>query len=220
MKGAIFDLDGTLLDSMGWWESFGSTYLKELGLTPTPGLDEEIKTLTLVQSANLLRDRFGVTASVPEILEDIDRRAEVFYREQVLLKKGAFSLLKALHTHGVKLCVATASDRGPALAALERNGVLQLFEAILTCTEEGVGKDRPDIYETAARRLVLPKEEVFVFEDALHAIQTAKKAGFVVVGVYDAGFLKEQEEIQRTADFYINMEEEGLFEQYFDHCRV
>lgn len=220
MRGAIFDLDGTLLDSMAWWESFASAYVKELGLTPLPGLDEKVKTLTLVQSAELLREQYGVTSSIAEILKEIDHRADRFYREQVLLKKGAFSFLHALHEHGVKLCVATASNRGPAQAALERNGVLDLFEGILTCTEEGIGKDQPDIYEKAVQALGVPKEETFVFEDALHAIQTAKQAGFLVVGVYDACFPKEQEEIQKLADYYINMEEEGLFEQYFDHCRI
>lgn len=218
MKGAIFDMDGTLLDSMHWWAGAGSGYLRSLGICPRPGLDEQIKTMSLVQAAEMLQNDYGVTASLDQILQEIDRLADHFYSQEVSLKKGAFSLLRELHRRGVRLSVATASNRGPAQAALKRNGVLQLFQSVLTCTETGAGKDQPDIYEQALSSLGTPREQTYVFEDALYAIQTAKKAGFPVVGVYDAYSHKDQEAIRCLADCYINMEEDHLFERYFNHC--
>lgn len=198
MKGAIFDLDGTLLDSMSWWENFTLSYLRSLGKNLPPELEKRLATMSLVDGAKLLQQEFGVSVSIPELLAEIDRRADDFYRNHAPLKKGAAELLEKLHEQGVALCVATASNRGPAELALKRNGVLHLFSFMVTCTEEGVDKNSPDIYERALEKLGTPKEETFVFEDAPHAYKTAQKAGFPVVGVYDEyfgnqGFLKMEE---------------------------
>ncbi|HEX3040105.1 MAG TPA: HAD-IA family hydrolase, partial [Caproiciproducens sp.] len=103
----------------------------------------------------------------------------------------------------VRMCVATATDRGQAEAALKNLGILPYFSFILSCTDAGSGKDRPEIFEQALKRLGTEKDQTVVFEDALHAVMTAKQAGFRVVGVEDFSAGDDVEQIKKTADYYI-----------------
>ena len=202
IRGAIFDVDGTLLDSMFIWDTIGETYLRSIGYEPREKLNEVFKNMSLFQAARYYRTEYGVTLSIDEIMNGVNAMLERYYRFEVSLKPGMAELLAQLQASGVKLCIATATDRYLVEAALERCGVLSCFGAIFTCNEVGHGKDEPDIFEEALRFLGTEKAETVVFDDALYAVRTAKEAGFPVAVIYDS-HEKNQEGLRALADFYI-----------------
>ncbi|MBQ2973536.1 MAG: bifunctional hydroxymethylpyrimidine kinase/phosphomethylpyrimidine kinase [Clostridia bacterium] len=202
IKGAIFDLDGTLFDSMFIWDTIGEIYLCSIGYEPKENLNETFKTMSLYNAACYYKSEYGVTLSVEELMDGVNAMVEKYYRYEVPLKDGVAEFLEALRQSGVKMCIATATDRYLVEAALERCNISEYFSEIFTCTSVGHSKDEPDIYREALKHLGTPKEETPVFEDAIYAIRTAKKDGFKVVAVYD----KSEEnyaEVKSLCDFYI-----------------
>lgn len=202
IRGAIFDVDGTLLDSMFIWDTIGETYLHSIGYEPREKLNEVFKNMSLFQAARYYRTEYGVTLSIDEIMNGVNAMLERYYRFEVPLKPGVAELLERLRQSGVKLCIATATDRHLVEAALDRCGVLSCFGEIFTCNEVGHGKDEPDIFEEALRFLGTEKAETVVFDDALYAVRTAKEAGFPVAAVYDS-HEKAQDQIRMLADVYL-----------------
>ncbi len=202
MQGAIFDVDGTLLDSMSIWDTIGSDYLRSIGYEPRENLNEVFKNMSLLQAAEYYRREYGVTRSAGEIMDGVNAMLERFYRHEAPLKPGAAELVERLRRKGVRLCIATATDRFLVEAALERCGILSYFEKIFTCSEVGRGKDEPMIFEAALDFLGTEKSKTLVFDDALYAVRTAKGAGFPVAAVYDS-HEKAQAEIRALADLYL-----------------
>lgn len=202
IRGAIFDVDGTLLDSMFIWDTIGETYLRSIGYQPKENLNETFKNMSLHQAARYYQTEYGVTQSIDEIMDGVNAMLERYYRFEVPLKPGAAELLERLRQDGVKLCIATATDRHLVEAALDRCGVLSCFGEIFTCNEVGHGKDEPDIFEAALRFLGTRREETLVFDDALYAVRTAKEAGFLVAAVYDS-HERSQAEVRARSDLYL-----------------
>ena len=203
IKGAIFDFDGTLVDSMFIWDTFGEDYLRTLGKEPRENLAETFKTFTLEQAAEYYREHYGVTLSVEKIVDDINEMVAKLYRTKVILKDGVREFLEALKSQGVKMCVATVTDRPIVEDVLNRLGIRDFFVEILTCAEVGYNKETPHIYRAALEALGTQKDETIVFEDALHALMTAKKDGFTVAAVYDK-YETGQNEMRAAADYYIS----------------
>lgn len=199
---AIFDFDGTLFDSMPIWDDLGEVYLHSLGKEPKPSLREDLRPLSLYQSASYLRKEYDLPLSADEIMQGINRIIEHFYLYEVLPKPGAEEFLRHMQQAGTAMCIATASERYQVEAALKRCGLEPYFAAIFTCGEVGHGKDEPDIFRQAMEHFGADRRSTVVFEDALHAIQTAKADGFLVAGVFDRSE-KRQEEIRKLADWYI-----------------
>ena len=202
IKGAIFDLDGTLIDSMFIWDTVGNDFLKFRGIEPQENLAEVFKTFTLEQSAQYYRTHYDIELSVKEIEDEINNIAEKYYHTKVVLKPGINEFLKRLQRAGVKMCVATVTDRAIAEAVLKRLNIFQYFTEILTCADVGSNKETPDIYRRALEHLGTEKHETVVFEDVLHALKTAKDDGFKIAAVYDL-HEPNQEEIRELADYYI-----------------
>ena len=202
IKGAIFDLDGTLLDSMFIWDTIGEEYLRSLGKEPHEDLKETFMTLTLEEAAVYYREHYGVTLSVKEIVDGINAMVEQTYRTKVTLKPGISEYLAWLKENGVRMCVATVTDRYLVEETLERLGVRHYFSEIFTCAEVGFGKDKPIIYQKALEHLGTAKDETYVFEDMLFALNTAKTDGFPTVGVYDR-HEAHQDELKELADYYV-----------------
>lgn len=202
IKGAIFDLDGTLLDSMFIWDTIGEDFLRSLGIEPKEDLKETFKTFTLQQSACYYRSNYGVTLSVNEIINGVNAMVANYYCNILLLKPGVAAFLMKLRERGIKMCIATATDRHLVEAALERCGVRAFFSEIFTCTQVGKGKEEPAIYRAAQEHLGTDKMETVVFEDAAHALKTAKTDGFLTAAVYDA-HENNQEDMKKFSDFYI-----------------
>ena len=202
IKGAIFDLDGTLLDSMFIWDTIGEDYLRSLGKEPHEDLKETFMTLTLEEAAEYYREHYGVTLSVKEIVDGVNAMVEGIYRTKVTLKPGVAEYLSWLKENGVRMCIATVTDRYLVEETLERLGVRHYFSEIFTCAEVGFGKDKPIIYQKAQEHLGTAQDDTFVFEDVLFALNTAKADGYPTVGVYDK-HENTQDKIKILANYYV-----------------
>lgn len=202
IKGAIFDVDGTLLDSMPIWDSVASDYLKSRNCMPRPDLDDDLRALGGHQIPEYFQIEYGIKESVQEINKAIGGLLENFYYNIATPKDGVVDVLESLRAHGVKMCVATATDRYLIEPALEKCGLLGYFGRIFTCREERTSKSSPDIFLRAASFLGTDIVETLVFEDALYAIRSAKRAGFPVVAVYDLSADGQQDEIKSLCDWY------------------
>lgn len=200
IRAAVFDLDGTLFDSTAAWEGLGERYLMGRGITPQPGLDEQLRCMSLPEGSEYLKAQYSLAESPEEILKAILTGIEYFYINECPLKPGAMELLERLKQRGTGLAVATAGDERLARTALERLGVLGYFAGVLTCAEWG-RKDKPDIFVKAAASAGGVPEDTAVFEDSFYAVLTAKHAGFLTAAVYDPGE-PQQVRLKATADYY------------------
>ena len=203
IKGAIFDIDGVLLDSMGIWDDLGARYLRSLGRIPEEGLNKILFSMSMEQGAEYLNEHYGLNKSVKETVDGIGRMLEDYYFYEVLLKPGAKEILEFLKSKSIKMAAATSSPRTHIEKALSRNGLLGYIDKIYTTSEVGVSKHSPDIYNLAADFLKTKSEETLVFEDSLYALKTAKEAGYVTVGVFDEKGESNQAELENQADLYL-----------------
>ena len=182
----IFDMDGTLVNSMGYWKYLERDFLIRKGVTD--GLEEalvDIQHLTVPEASALFIERFGFKGTVDSITEEFDALMAEHYRTDIQAKPGVPEYLESLHRQGVKMCIASATSTPLVKICLEHLGLTKYFEFTLSCTEVGSSKDRPDVFLEAARRLGSTPEETAVFEDSAVAAATAKSAGFCTVGIYD-----------------------------------
>lgn len=213
LQSAIFDMDGTLLDSMHIWNDVGPKTLRSMGIEPAPDLGDRLMLMTFRDGAALCKEEYHLSETVEEIMDLTKARVRSFYETQVQPKPGIEKFLSLLKMEGVWMYIATNTDRDLVEAALKHTRLEGYFRGILTCGEVGIGKkDSPEVYERAMRRLRGNKKDTVIFEDALHAIRTAKAAGFRVCGVYDPSAEDDQEEIKSLSDYYIRSFEE-MFEQ-------
>lgn len=212
IKFAIFDLDGTLLDSSEMWATLGSRYLTALGKTPETGLTEDMRAFSLSEGAQFLHERYGLLYSPDEILRHLTRMIEHFYTDEVRLKDGAAKLLAVLRAHCVHLSVATAGDERLGMTALSRLGVGDFFAGSVSCSNYG-SKTSPDVFLAAADIIHALPEETVVFEDSLFAVKTAKRAGFATAAVKDISE-SNQTELKRLSDFYAE-----TLESYADNVK-
>lgn len=204
IEGAIFDLDGTILDSMFIWNEIGYKFLEKKNIQAPPGADKEFIKMSLMQAAEYYIQHFDNTATIESIINDINNLVQDFYFYQVKKKPYIDEFLEYLKNRGVKMCIATATDKYLVEKALERNGIREYFSEIFTCNGVGAGKDTPVIYETALEHLGTDKEKTFVFEDALYAIETANKADFNIVGIKDVSETASPETIKALCNIFIN----------------
>lgn len=201
---AIFDMDGTLVDSMGFWNRLSDEFLARRGFPPlSPELQEESIALTMEGTANLFIRAYGLSETPEQICAEVNGLMEEHYRADVPLKPGAAALLERMKAAGFRMCIA--SSTAPALLdiCLRRLGVRDYFEFLLSCEEVGEGKNRPTVYLEAARRLGGSPENTVIFEDILVAAQTAKAAGFSLCVIYDVNSDAEQGQLKALADCYI-----------------
>ncbi len=200
IRYAVFDVDGTLLDSSPMWADLGSRYIRSTGGSPAAGLDETLRNLSLEEAACFLKKEYSLPYSADEIVRQITRMTEEFYLAEVRPRDGARELLAALRAKNVHMAIATAGDKKLAAAALERLGLWEYFSAAASCSEYGP-KTSPEVYLAAAEMIFALPCETLVFEDSLHAVRAAKSAGFVTAAVRDISEPK-QEALKSAADFY------------------
>ena len=202
LKGAIFDFDGTLFDSMFIWDTAGEMYLRSIGTEPDEDLQKVLKPMSLLQSATYIREKYAVKLTIEEIMDGINRTVEGFYFHTVQPKECIISLLEQMKAKEIKMCIATATDRYQVEAALKRCGMEHFFSEIFTCTDVGHGKDEPIIFQKAMDYLGTTRANTVVFEDAYHAAKTAKADGFITVAVYDSHETK-QAELHSVSDCFL-----------------
>ena len=203
IRGIAFDIDGTLLDSTGVWDDLGVRYLASLGVQAEPGLEERLFVLTLDEGVAYLREHYGLAQSAGQVRQGISVVLEGFYREEVRLKPGAESLVHALRDAGVRMVLTTAGDPVLGRAALERLGIWDCFERLLSCDAYATTKAEPTIYRMAAEALGLPPREVLVVEDTLQALRCASEAGFPTCAVEDEASEADRVAIRAQADAYL-----------------
>jgi len=184
---AIFDMDGTLVDSMAYWRDLGREYLDQKGIREgREEVLEAVRGMTMTESAGLFYRHFPQLGSAKQVASEMNAIMEGYYKSCIPLKTGIREYLEALREAGVQMCVASATAEELVRLCLNRLGIGEFFSFFLSCEQIGIGKDKPDIYLMAAERFGAVPEAVAVYEDAPYAIKTAKAAGFYVVAVYDA----------------------------------
>ena len=207
IKGAIFDMDGTLVDSLFFWGVFwrdlGERFLGKQDYAPPKEVDLKVRTMIFTDAMAYVRDALGIAADAEEVVSFAAEKLSDFYRYKVKAKAGAHALLDHLKGMGVRMCVASATDKKYLPIALDACGLTPYFETVLSCAELGVGKDKPDIYFAALAALGTDASETCVFEDSFVALETAKKAGFHTVGIYDENNY-EQERLCQASDLYLS----------------
>lgn len=205
-KYCIFDMDGTLVDSMGCWRKLERSYLAQKGVSGS-GIDEVLelaKPLPLVDSAALFIQRFHLEGTPLQMAEEMMAIMARHYLNDVPLKPGARAYLEKLKQNGVKMCVVTATPKPLVEICLAHLDLARYFAFSLSCDEVGAGKDQPLAFFEAARRLHAEPGDTAVFEDSLQAAQTAKKAGFYTVGVYDENGVAYWARLSALADAHIS----------------
>ncbi len=211
IRGAIFDMDGTLIDSMGGWAAMGQRYLQSRGLTPCHGARDSLMLQGWEAVVTHYQTAYGITDDRETIVSDIKAMMAAFYRTEPTLVDGILPFLRCLRDSGVRVCVATATDRALAAPVLERMGILPFVERLFVCSELNTNKHSPLIYDTARAWMGTPLEETWVFEDAWYAARTAKRAGYPLCGIVDR-FETRQEELAALADV--------MLEDYGDLSRL
>lgn len=203
IKGVIFDIDGVLLDSMEIWEDLGAVYLKTLGVTPEEGLNRILFSMSMEEGAAYLSGHYQLRQSPEEVLSGLRKLIEDFYFYRVSAKPGAKEMMCFLKERGIRMTAATSSPRLHVEKALERNGLSGYLERIFTSAETGTSKHSPKIYDLAAAHLDSAPEETLVLEDSLYALRTAKDAGYITIGVFDAKGETDQEGMRAAGDEYL-----------------
>lgn len=203
IKGAIFDMDGTILDSIRVWDKIDVDFLSARGIDVPEDYARIISTMTGEECAKYTIKRFNLTDSVEGLMKEWDERALFEYANNLELKSGAKAYIEKLKDKGVKIALATSSSKTLYEAALKHTGVYDLFDAFISTDETGISKRDMHVYVYAAGKLGLDVKDCVIFEDVPTAVKTAKSTGAKVVCMWDERWEPFREEMVNTADKYI-----------------
>lgn len=203
IQGAVFDLDGTLLDSMHVWQDVDRKFFLKRGIPMPPDYAAAIQALDLLGAARYTRERFCLPEPLESLIAEWLEMVGEEYRLRVALKPHAKELLLKLHGRGIRLGIATSSSKELFLPALERLGVRSLFSAFTETGETGKSKRFPDVYLKTAEKLGVAPADCAVFEDILEGILSAKSGGFYAVAVYEPTSEKDEAALKGAADLYL-----------------
>lgn len=202
-KGVIFDLDGTILDSLKVWEKVDKKFFTHRDLPIPFDYEKKINGMTFIEAATYTKEACNIEDEVEDIIREWKEIAYYEYKNSVKLKSGVYEYLVFLKENGIKMGIATACDRELYEICLKSNKIYDFFDIIVDSSNVERGKEFPDIYELCAKKLgVLPKDCI-VFEDILKAIKGAKKAGMTVYAVYDKHCLDNLDDMIEESDDYI-----------------
>lgn len=202
-NGVIFDLDGTLIDSMGVWNQIDIDFLGKRGFGVPEDYLKKITPMGFEATADYTIERFGLKETRDEIIKEWYDMAIDAYSFKVKLKKGVREYLNYLKKNKKTMSVATASDMRLVEPVLKNNGIIDYFQNITTVREVKRGKGFPDIYDKAAAKMGIPKYECIVFEDILTGIEGAKSGGYKTVGVYDSNSRENPVLMKEISDKFI-----------------
>ena len=202
-KAAIFDLDGTLIDSMGVWEKVDRDFLAKRNLPVPDGYVNQLSSLSFREAAEYTIALFGLPEKAAAIIEEWNDMVRYEYSHNIVLKPHAREYLKYLKQARVKLGTATSLPKVLYEPVLRNNGIYELFDALSSTDEVSRGKEYPDIYQLAAQKLAVLPGDCIAFDDILAAISAIKAAGMKAYGVYDPFSAHNKKAIQAIADGYI-----------------
>ncbi|AZR73650.1 HAD family hydrolase [Anoxybacter fermentans] len=208
VKAVIFDMDGTLVDSMGMWREIDRNFLAKRGIPVPEDIQQAIEGKSFTETAVYFKKRFQLSESVEEIIAEWIEMSKNYYEHQIPLKPGVRRLVEYLYKKGYKIGLATSGQRQLVEVVLRRHRLKSYFQSIWTSCEVGKGKPHPDIFLKVAEDLGVKPAECLVFEDTLAGVLAGKRAGMRVVAVYDAYSVPQMEKIREVADKYIESFEE------------
>ena len=207
ISGAVFDVDGTLVDSLGYWEllwrEIGKRYKNDESFVPDSKVEKEIRTLPLDKAMEYMHTSCAVGKDGHELFILADDMLRRYYEDIVELKPGAYELLSALHERGIPMCIASASSVELLTVIIKKFDLSEFFGEIFSCADIGKGKEFPDVFIMARDYLGTSPEETWVFEDSATAIETAHNAGFKTVGVYDKHSASQQKKVCDNSSVYL-----------------
>lgn len=204
IRAVIFDIDGTLVDSMDLWHQIDVEYFKTIGIPMPPTVQKDIEGMSFTETAQYFQKHFEPEKSIEDIKLDWIRMAHEKYLYEVQAKPGAIEYMKCLKEKGLKLGVATSNDKQLAIAALTPHGFIEKIDSVRTACEVCKGKPAPDIYLKVAEDLGVEPKHCLVFEDVPNGMRAGKAAGMTVIAVKDAASSPYLEEIKEISDYYIN----------------
>ena len=206
IKAAIFDMDGTIIDSLFYWESFwrelGKTYLGKESFDYDREVDRRVRTMIFPQAIALIHSFYHLPCTIEELAHFSSGALSDFYEYEAKVKEGTFALFDHLKREGIKICLASATEMKYVKHALRCHKLHDYFDEILSCADIGCGKDKPDIYLAALKALDVAPDEACVFEDSYVALETAKSIGCHTVGIYDPNNYG-QDRLAAASDIYI-----------------
>lgn len=202
-KGAIFDVDGTILDTMMVWQEVTAKFMTERNLPVIAEEMEAYKEMVIDESMTFIKEKYRLTESIEELKSEFNRLVGNAYFYEVQPKPGVKEYMEKLKSAGVKIAIATSGYKDLCEAALKRLGMADMIDAYALSCEVGVRKSNPDVYLLAAERIGVAPQECMVFEDILIGIEGAKKGGMQTTAVYDVLNEEDTESLKKTADRYI-----------------
>lgn len=206
IEAAVFDLDGTLVDSLSFfkyfWPALGRRFFGVENYMPPTYVDMQIRTMPARESCDYIADELWIMGKGQEIYELEMEIMDDFYKNVAKLKVGVVEYLDSLRKKGIKTAIASASSIPIIRFNLERYGILDKFDYLFSCADLGVGKDVPDVYLAAEKQLGGDRSKICVYEDSCVALETAKRAGFMTVGIYDEGNY-EHDRLKAASDVYL-----------------
>ena len=203
-KAAIFDLDGTLADSMPVWDNICRDWLLSKGISAERNLEQDMEKMTVTQSAEYVIGKYGIVLEPPRIQAEWQEMALGQYERTIPLKDGAAELVRALDAAGLRLAIATSGFPAACEAVLGRHRIRGYFSAVVYTDEAGRNKSFPDVYLACARRLDTAPESCVVFEDLPGAASGVRAAGMDLAAVYDDHFAGQWEQFKQAADYAIH----------------
>ena len=209
-KAVLFDLDGTLVDSMWMWHAIDIEYLNRFGLTPPDDLSEAIEGMSYDETAVYFKRRFNIEDSLDKIKADWKEMSREIYCTKIQLKAGVRHFLDYLKNKNIKMSICTSNSYTLAEELLISLDIYKYFDTIVTAGMVGLGKPNPDVYLEAARLLEIPIEKCIVFEDVVQGIMAGKNAGMKVVAVFDEASKNTTDKKKELADYYVESIDEFI----------
>ena len=204
IEAIIFDVDGTLIDSMWIWTNIDELFLEKYNLEKPEGFHEGMEGMSYSETAQYFLDLFP---SLPHTREELEQEwydmAYEIYTTQMELKKGAYEFIKSMYEKGMKLGIATSNNRELAEGTLKNNKVFEYMGSIWTSCEAGAGKPNPAVYLNVAKDLGVGPKHCLVFEDVANGILAGKNAGMKVCAVDDSFSRPQEAKKRELADYYI-----------------
>lgn len=203
IKAVIFDLDGTLVDSMGLWRDIDIAFLRERGIEYHDSLQALIEGMSFTETAVFCKEYYGFSESVEELKAIWNKMAEHKYRYEVQPKPGVLEFLEELKGRGIKMGIATSNSGELIEAVNAAHHFDRYMSCIVTSCSVNKGKPAPDVYLEAARQLAVAPKDCLVFEDIVKGIEAGKNAGMKVCAVEDAYSVCQREQKREICDYYI-----------------